>query len=40
MSAAQLTSYFEFLDYGQVKMTETFTNDKGEKEVTVWVREM
>jgi catechol 1,2-dioxygenase len=40
MPAAQYTLYFEFLPYGQVKMTETYTNDKGEKEATVWVRQM
>ncbi len=40
MSASQYSVYFEFLAYGKVKMTETYANDKGKKEVTVWVREM
>ncbi len=40
MPAEQLTFYFDFLDYGQIKMTETYTNDKKEKKVTVWVRQM
>ncbi len=39
MSAEQLTFYFEFLHYGAVKMTETYVNDKGEKQITVWARE-
>jgi catechol 1,2-dioxygenase len=40
LTAAQLSFYFEFLHYGQVKMTETYVSDKGEKNVTVWVRQM
>ena len=31
---------FQILPYGVVKLMETYTNDKGEKEVTVYVREM
>ena len=40
MPAEQLTFYFEFLAYGAVKMTETYTNDKGVKEIKVWVRQL
>jgi catechol 1,2-dioxygenase len=40
MAAEQLSFYFEFLHYGQVKMTETYTNDKGEKNVVVYKRVM
>lgn len=39
MPVEKLSFYFEFLNYGQVKMTETYVNDKGEKEVTEWVRQ-
>ena len=31
---------FEILPYGVIKMKEVYTNDKGEKDVTVYVREM
>jgi catechol 1,2-dioxygenase len=40
MSQETLSFYFDMLPYGVVKLVETFTNDKGEKEVTVYVREM
>ena len=34
-----LSFYFDILPYGVVKMVETYFNDKGEKEVLVYVRE-
>ena len=39
MPVETLSFYFDFLPYGMVKMTETYTNDKGEKEIKVWMRE-
>ena len=35
-----LSFHFQILPYGVVKLGETYTNDKGEKSVTVYVREM
>jgi len=35
-----LSFNFQILPYGVVKLVETYTNDKGEKSVTVYVREM
>ncbi len=35
-----LSFNFQLLPYGVVKLVETYTNDKGEKSVTVYVREM
>jgi hypothetical protein len=39
MSQETLSFYFDILPYGVVKLVETYTDDKGEKEVTVYVRE-
>ena len=35
-----LSFSFQLLPYGVVKLVETYTDDKGEKSVTVYVREM
>ncbi len=35
-----LSFNFQLLPYGVVKLVETYTDDKGEKSVTVYVREM
>jgi len=34
-----LSFHFQLLPYGVVKLVETYTNDKGEEEITVYVRE-
>ena len=39
MPVETLSFYFDFLPYGMVKMTETYANHKGEKEIKVWMRE-
>lgn len=40
MSLETLSFNFQLLPYGVVKLVETYTDDKGEKVVTVYVREM
>jgi catechol 1,2-dioxygenase len=39
MSLETLSFNFQILPYGVVKLVETFANDKGEKEVTVYLQE-
>jgi catechol 1,2-dioxygenase len=40
MPQEELSFYFDMLPFGVVKMVQTYANDKGEKEVVVYVREM
>ena len=40
MPLETLSFHFQILPYGVVKLVETYTNDKGEKSITIYVREM